>query len=361
MAPDEPSPVIDAGAEPAPPPAPEPAPGRGTASGAVLVLAVLALCLATAAPVLDQLWQIFLARLDLANETPTYDYVWLLLNALTEIKVQLAVLGIVAAVAATAFGRRTTVLVALVTVVVNLGAIVQSIDAVPSAQPGARGPTFRVMTFNIDAFNAARDETISAIRAASADIVVLQEAVGDWPKALEALRRDYRYVEPKDVAASQGIMIFSRFPILQIKQYEPISIYYPYLAATVKVQAATVTVIAFHPPRPLRGGESAGRVLTFDSVAQHVRHIEGPVIVAGDLTATPWSRPFVDFVHATGLIKAWSLKPWQSSWPSWLPNIGIPIDHILVNDRLAIADVVLGQDTGSDHFPVIATLTLRAN
>jgi endonuclease/exonuclease/phosphatase (EEP) superfamily protein YafD len=357
MAADEPGPVVDAGAEPAPVPVPE----RRPSSNVVLVLAVLALCLATAAPVLDSLWQILAVRLGIADAAPSYDYVWMVLNAVPELRVQLAIIAIVAAVANAAFDYRTAALVALFCAVVNLGAIVQSIDAVPAAPAAAAGAEFRVMTFNLSAFNPERGATVDAIRAANADIVVVQEAADGWLPALEPLRRDYRYVAPANVAASQGMMIFSRYPIAQLRQLQPISEFYPYLAATLQLPSATLTLLAIHPPRPLRLGESVDRDIYFERVAEHVRHLDGPVIVAGDFTATPWSRPFAGLVRSAGLTKAWSLQPWLSTWPSWLPYVGIPIDHILANGRVAITGVRLGPNGGSDHFPVIATLRLRQN
>ncbi|HVO16597.1 MAG TPA: endonuclease/exonuclease/phosphatase family protein [Alphaproteobacteria bacterium] len=337
--------------------APAAAPERAPASLAVLVAATVALCLATAAPVLDSLWQIAAVRLGIADGAPAYDYVWMVLNALPELRVQLGVVGVLVGLAATAFGYRTSALVALFCTAVNLGAIVQSIDAVPAAP--SEGPTLRVMTFNLNAFNTTRGATVDAIRAANADVVVVQEASEGWPRALEPLRRDYRYVAPAEVAASQGMMILSRVPLAQIRQLQPISEYYPYLTATLQLPSAAVTLLSIHPPRPLRLGESVDRDIYFARVAQHVRSLDGPVIVAGDFTATPWSRAFAELTRGTGLIKAWSLRPWLSTWPSWLPSFGIPIDHILANGRLAIVDVRLGDSGGSDHFPVIATLRLR--
>jgi endonuclease/exonuclease/phosphatase (EEP) superfamily protein YafD len=351
MSAEEPAAAAEQSAEPAA------AAERAGASLFILGAVTTVLCVATAAPVLDSLWQIAALRLGLHDAAPAYDYAWLVLNALPELRVQLAIVGVLVILAATAFGYRTGALVALFCTIVNLGAIVQSIDAVPAA-PRA-GTTLRLMTFNLDSFNAARPATVEAIRAANADVVVVQEATGDWPRALEPLRRDYRYVAPADVAASRGMMIFSRVPIADFRQLQPISEYYPYLAATLRLPSGPVTLLSIHPPRPLRLGESIDRDIYFARVAQHVRDLDGPVIVAGDFTATPWSRPFADLVRGTGLVKAWSLRPWLSTWPSWLPTFGVPIDHILANEGLAIVDVRLGDSGGSDHFPVIATLRVR--
>src|SRR5690606_2476853 len=100
-----------------------PAERRRRGGGGVLVLVVRVLCLATAAPVLDRLWQIAVAQFGLADETPSYDQVWLVLNALPELRIQLAVLAVLAAVVAAAFGRRATAAVAAACAVVNLGVI----------------------------------------------------------------------------------------------------------------------------------------------------------------------------------------------------------------------------------------------
>src|SRR5690606_19703253 len=113
----------------------EETPGRG-GHGAGLVLLVLVLGLATAAPLLDHLWQIVAARLDLADETPPHDYLWLVLNALPELRVQLALLAVVVALFAAAFGRRGAALIAAACAVVNLGAIVQSVDPWRAAPGG---------------------------------------------------------------------------------------------------------------------------------------------------------------------------------------------------------------------------------
>src|SRR5690606_34955611 len=156
---------------------------------------------------------------------------------------------------------------------------------------------------------------------------------------------------------SQGMMIFSRYPILRVDQLQPISEYYPCLVATLQLPATTVTLVSMHPPRPLRVGESIDRGVYFDSVADHVRFLDGPVIVAGDLTATPWPRPFRAMVRRTGLTNAWSLRPWLSTWPSLVPFLGLPIDHVLAREA-DITAVRVGDSGGSDHFPLIATIRL---
>lgn len=347
-------PGAPAAAQEAAPPAAPPR-RRG---GALLALAVLIIALATAAPVLDQLWQIVIARFGLADETPSRDRVWLVLNALPELRLQLALLALLAVIAGAALGHRTAALVAAFCALVNLGVIVQSIDAWRALGPDEEGPEIEVMTFNVNGANGRRGAAVEAIRAAGVDVVVVQEAVGEWPRALDALRRDYPHIGPADVRRSQGMMIFSRYPILSLQQHQPISEYYPYLAATLQLPSETVTLISMHPPRPLRIGESVDRDIYFARVADHVRSLRGPVIVAGDLTATPWSRPFRDMVRLTGLTNAWSLRPWLSTWPRWTPYVGLPIDHILASHDAAIVEVRLGDGAGSDHFPLIATVKL---
>src|SRR5690606_16012366 len=103
------------------------------------------------------------------------------------------------------------------------------------AAPGGRGAQLSLMTFNVNGFNAKRDAALAAIRAGGADVVVLQEAIGDWPATLEALRPDYPHVGPADVERSRGMVVLSRYPILGIEQHQPISEFYPYLLANLQL------------------------------------------------------------------------------------------------------------------------------
>jgi len=49
-----------------------------------------------------------------------------------------------------------------------------------------------------------------------------------------------------------------------------------------------------------------------------------------------------------------------TTWLSRFPLFGLMIDHVLAGPNVRIARAWVGQDVGSDHFPVVADLILNA-
>ena len=87
---------------------------------------------------------------------------------------------------------------------------------------------------------------------------------------------------------------------------------------------------------------------------------DGRVMVLGDLNATPWSRAMTNLMAAGGLRDAAIGSPFRSTWASRFPLLGLPLDQVLVGRAMGIVSRRVGRDIGSDHFPVIADLTLSA-
>lgn len=83
-------------------------------------------------------------------------------------------------------------------------------------------------------------------------------------------------------------------------------------------------------------------------------------MVLGDLNVTPWSHVFRDLLKRTGLIdsaQGWGIQP---TWPSGAVLLRIPIDHCLHSPDVAIVNREIGENVGSDHFPVIVDFFIRA-
>ena len=88
-----------------------------------------------------------------------------------------------------------------------------------------------------------------------------------------------------------------------------------------------------------------------------------PVIVIGDLNATPWSEGFRLLAGPADLANSQEGFGYAASWPARLPPFGrIPIDHALHSRDLTVTDRELGPGTAaSDHRPLRVTLTPAAS
>ena len=118
---------------------------------------------------------------------------------------------------------------------------------------------------------------------------------------------------------------------------------------------SSLTVIGTHLHRPSRDPWLHQRQVT--ALAQLVRHIDGPLVLAGDLNTSPWSSAFRKLRAATGLAPASILMPTWPAWPLALPQVAL--DHILVSPELAVAAAGTGPAVGSDHLPVWAQIDRR--
>lgn len=116
-----------------------------------------------------------------------------------------------------------------------------------------------------------------------------------------------------------------------------------------------LTIVGTHLHRPSRNPWLHERQVS--ALAQFVRRIGGPLILAGDLNTSPWSNAFRTLRATTGLAPASILLP---SWPAWpLPLPQVALDHIFVSSDLAVAAAGTGPAVGSDHLPVWAQVERR--
>lgn len=177
-----------------------------------------------------------------------------------------------------------------------------------------------------------------------ADLVVLQEVT---PAAALQLAgwAEYKAKVMTPQEDGFGMAVFSRNEAARVSW----GVSYGSPFAVVKIQRGSVpfTFFGIHPPPPAKPSWHGLR----NSLMEHlVEEAElGSSIVAGDFNATPWSAG----MPRRALFRATSLMP------TWLGVL--PIDQIMATSDWSVVDEGRGPDIGSDHRPVWAQLTLKAN
>ena len=125
-------------------------------------------------------------------------------------------------------------------------------------------------------------------------------------------------------------------------------------------QLGQLRVLVVHPLPPIGADYTRRRNAHMQALGAFIAASNQPTVVLGALNMTPWSPHFRSFVRAARLARA---KPaWRraATWPTGFPDIlRIPIDHVLVSERLAARAVEVGPDIGSDHLPVCVEIGLR--
>jgi endonuclease/exonuclease/phosphatase (EEP) superfamily protein YafD len=121
--------------------------------------------------------------------------------------------------------------------------------------------------------------------------------------------------------------------------------------ATADVRGHDVTLVGVHLSKPLDEGLQEQEV---SLVADIVKDLPRPLIIAGDFNAAPWSTALRRFLTKANLRYSYGYHP---TWPVWAPWLGLPIDHVIVDGLRTIEARVWPDALGSNHLPVIAKVS----
>jgi endonuclease/exonuclease/phosphatase family metal-dependent hydrolase len=235
-----------------------------------------------------------------------------------------------------------------------------------AADPGV--PNFTIETFNIDDDHdsaTARDPaTISAIGAANADIVCLQEASLIWQPVIEnayASKYPFRLYHARDGAA--GLAVLSKFRLTDGGYLPAPNDWHPAWFFFADTPAGKLQIVNVHLRSYFTG--NGGRVSSYlttnsdhsyeiQSFASQVR-VDVPTIFVGDFNEDSGSA--VAYLEAQGYTDVLPLyHPGQYTWRqrSVANELTQMLDHVMFDSSLLPLDSWVVNRGHSDHIPVVA-------
>lgn len=223
------------------------------------------------------------------------------------------------------------------------------------AEPPA--DTISIMSVNVQARNQRHERLLEIVRDEAPDVLVVVEFTHDWQRRLEPLLNLYPYQLLLPERHAFGLALLSRYPLDGAERID--------LETTAAIDARVLApqgafrVIGVHLRPPMSSGFAAERNRQLELLAQRYAAAAEPLVVAGDFNVTPFSPFFADWLLQTGLRDARGGTGPGISWPTFLPIAGIPIDHCIVSPEFTVVDFRRLPRFGSDHYPVLAELTLE--
>jgi vancomycin resistance protein VanJ len=245
-------------------------------------------------------------------------------------------------------------------------------------------PTLRVLSFNVNSAIGGAQALIDKIVAASADIVLLQEAPGGT-QLVDALRVHYPYVQ-----SSTQFIIASRFPITAA--IDPDRLFYcgrtrppRFMRYELKTPIGPLALYNIHPISPrgvlhirqlraalhqLRTGELfAGdpeadvesnvglRALQVEAVTNDAARESLPVLIAGDTNLPGLSALLRK--RLSGYTDAFRAASWGFGYTFPEQHPFLRLDRILASDKLRFSSFRTDCHGVSDHLCVVADLQAR--
>ena len=214
--------------------------------------------------------------------------------------------------------------------------------------------TLKTLFLNVNTQLGNPARVVDLILEESPDFFVLQEINRAWKKDVSALNELYPHQVLETREDNFGIGLFSKHPIISSDMLYLDNYGFPSISATLSTSNTTLRILSTHtlPPRDNRYTKIRNEQL--EQLAAHIYKIEGPVILLGDLNTTVYNYYFQKLLKDSGLINSYKQHGFLSTWPNFLPGMGIQIDHILHSKEISMNDIYVGPKVGSDHLPLIA-------
>jgi endonuclease/exonuclease/phosphatase (EEP) superfamily protein YafD len=218
------------------------------------------------------------------------------------------------------------------------------------------------MLANVNTQTGNAADVAAAIRRFNPDVVVLEEVSAKWLSDLKPVLDDYAHSEQAPREDNFGIGLWSRFPFIRSRVACIGAAEVPSIIVEIDTPQGRCTVVATHPLPPGGKSNSDFRNDQLAELPRWVRQASSPVLLLGDLNATPWNHYFRRFLDEAGLKDSARGRGVFPTWPStFSPLMRIPIDHCLYGTGIEIVDRQTGPQVGSDHFPVIVDFVVHAN
>jgi len=230
-------------------------------------------------------------------------------------------------------------------------------------------PVIKVMTHNLFGLNYDMERVRAVIESEDPDIVALQEYFGEQRSELSPLlAARYPYSVYCRGGKRANLGLYSKLPFTQ-EQSEacPDNAYGDQrtghiLAAFTLADGTQFSVLTTHldwpAPRISRQHEE------FDQLAAAIAQTSGPLVVVGDFNSTSWSYAIRGFARNAGLTRQdHSLLTYPMLFyylDAWRPTLPfLPLDHVLTRG-IDVHELHAGEATGSDHRPVVFTMSVEA-
>ena len=191
----------------------------------------------------------------------------------------------------------------------------------------------------------------AAVMAHDADVVAVVELNPVMATHLEAAGAGrYRYQLARPSFSSEGLALYSRFPIVQ-GDIRRIGTRLG-LEARLDVDGRPIRLFVVHPFPPIFNGRlSAEWAASLATIGDEATSPGPPTIVVGDFNASRWHPPFRRLLrHGLRDSHEWLGHGFSTSWPNdWPTPPFVRLDHALVGPGViptAVDDIDV---PGSDH------------
>lgn len=214
-------------------------------------------------------------------------------------------------------------------------------------------PVLRAMLMNVNSRLGSPATVERVIAEQNPHLVILEEVNESWIEKLAELKKSHPHAVIQPRSDNFGIALFSRLPLRNPRIVYIGEAEIPSVTAGMESNGVRFQVLGTHPVPPAGGQYSRWRDDQLARIPQFLAGFKEPILLLGDLNATPWSHPFRQLLSCSVLRNSQSGRGIQPTWPTHFFPLWIPIDHCLHSDPIVIRRRQVGPNIHSDHYPLI--------
>jgi endonuclease/exonuclease/phosphatase (EEP) superfamily protein YafD len=210
-----------------------------------------------------------------------------------------------------------------------------------------------IMIANVYQYNTRFDRLLKLVDSCQPDVLVLSETDQNWAQALGTLHSAYPYRVEEPLDNTYGLMLFSRYELLDTQVNYLVEKDVPSIFAKVKLPSGEIVQFyCVHPTPPVpqenpRSTERDKEILIVGKLAKESKY---PVVVAGDLNDVAWSYTTGLFQRISGLLDPRRGRGFFNTFHARYRIIRFPLDHIFCSRQFRLISIRRLPYFGSDHF-----------
>jgi endonuclease/exonuclease/phosphatase (EEP) superfamily protein YafD len=286
---------------------------------------------------------------------------WWLFDLASNFRVQYLWAGLAASAVLAWLRRWELAAAALFTVVLNAPLILPYYIA-EAAPAEAGSPELRIVHLNTWAANRDKAGVVEFVRDADADLVLLSEVTAELRDLLNEASLDFQVIASTTPEMTVGLLALGDDDLADGQVTNLGDSRLPAIEISVELSPGqAVRILHLQTTSP---GRPSRAELRDDQLAGVVEWVQGqrePVVVAGDLNATPWTHSFALLTNDAELVDSNRGRGLGGTWPARFGIFKIPIDHVLHSDELTLVDKRRGPSAGSDHLSLWFTVAVAGD
>ena len=221
-----------------------------------------------------------------------------------------------------------------------------------------------VLNSNVLMTNRNAEALIELVEFHKPDVLVTLESDLWWENALSSLKAEMPYTINCPLDNLYGMHVFSKLPLTDQETKYLVESHIPSMHTSITLRnGVKVRAHFLHPapPSPTENERSSERDAELIIVAESIAKTEQPVVVSGDLNDVAWSSTTRLFRKISGLLDPRIGRGMFNTFHTSYVFARWPLDHLFHSHHFTLAKIKRLSSIGSDHFPLLTTLTYGPN